>query len=140
MLVNFWSFYSEDSGRKTKAGILHMVIGRAYTINLQSLYGKSVLPIYYNCPIRNLVCFLSSISTGQKSYINFMQLTPSLLAADGSFLPVTTDEIIKWVSELGCQQKAPRTIKQYLSHVRSLHVNAGLPFDACESTIVQQVI
>ncbi|KAF5355210.1 hypothetical protein D9757_014770 [Collybiopsis confluens] len=34
----------------------------------------------------------------------------------------------------------PKTIKSYLSSVCSLHVDAGLPFDVCESPTVQRLI
>ncbi|KAF8801006.1 hypothetical protein BYT27DRAFT_7046624, partial [Phlegmacium glaucopus] len=34
----------------------------------------------------------------------------------------------------------PKTIKSYLSSVRSLHVDAGLPFEPCESPTIQRVI
>ncbi|KAF8803586.1 hypothetical protein BYT27DRAFT_7109636, partial [Phlegmacium glaucopus] len=34
----------------------------------------------------------------------------------------------------------PKTIKSYLSSVCSLHVDAGLPFEACESPTVQRLI
>ncbi|KIJ37153.1 hypothetical protein M422DRAFT_260309 [Sphaerobolus stellatus SS14] len=36
--------------------------------------------------------------------------------------------------------KAPKTVKQYISHVKSLNVDPDLPFDACRSVILQHLI
>ncbi|KIJ49868.1 hypothetical protein M422DRAFT_246236 [Sphaerobolus stellatus SS14] len=77
---------------------------------------------------------------GQNSYINFMCLNPSLLNPNGSLLPANTTDILEWVAELGSQGKMPRTIKQYISHIQSLHIDNSLPFEACEATILQRLI
>ncbi|KAF8804935.1 hypothetical protein BYT27DRAFT_7073300, partial [Phlegmacium glaucopus] len=34
----------------------------------------------------------------------------------------------------------PKTIKSYISSVCSMHVDAGIPFEACESPTIQRVI
>lgn len=34
----------------------------------------------------------------------------------------------------------PKMIKSYMSSVHSLHVNAGLPFESCESPTVQCLV
>jgi hypothetical protein len=47
---------------------------------------------------------------------------------------------MEWVSELGFRPVQPTTIKQYLCHVRSLHIDNDLPFDACEGPQVQRLI
>ncbi|KAJ7199683.1 hypothetical protein GGX14DRAFT_401288 [Mycena pura] len=44
-----------------------------------------------------------------------------------------------WIASLGGKVQ-PKTIKNYLSHVRSLHVDADLPFSVTESPIVQRLI
>lgn len=44
-----------------------------------------------------------------------------------------------WVASLGGKVQ-PKTIKAYLSAVRSLHVDADLPFSICESPVVQRLI
>lgn len=44
-----------------------------------------------------------------------------------------------WIANLGARV-APGTIKAYLCHVRSMHVDADLPFAACEAPIVQRLI
>ena len=48
--------------------------------------------------------------------------------------------LLEWVSHLGFRGLQPKTIKNYLSGIRSLHVDEGLPFDACESETVQRAI
>ena len=47
---------------------------------------------------------------------------------------------MEWVASLGHRALQPKTIKSYLSAVRSLHIDEGLPFDACESESVHRVI
>lgn len=44
-----------------------------------------------------------------------------------------------WVASLGPKVQ-PKTIKGYLTHVHSLHVDADLPFTATEAPIVQRLI
>lgn len=46
---------------------------------------------------------------------------------------------MEWVSSLGGQVQ-PKTIKAYLSHVRSLHIDNDLPFAPTEAPIVQRLI
>ncbi|KIJ41762.1 hypothetical protein M422DRAFT_255072 [Sphaerobolus stellatus SS14] len=79
-------------------------------------------------------------STGQNSYVNFILLNPQYANPDGYFLPANRFGILEWAAELGRQGKAPKTVKQYISHVKSLHVDSDLPFDACESVILQRLI
>lgn len=81
-----------------------------------------------------------SYSTGQRSFIDFARLHPGLLDEPGKFLPATPRVIVEWVASLGARALQPKTIKSYLSAVRSLHVDEGLPFDACESETVRRVI
>jgi hypothetical protein len=79
-------------------------------------------------------------STGQKSFIDFIRLHPGLLDEPGKYLPATDRSIVEWVCSLGDRGLQPKTIKGYLSAVRSLHVDEGLPFTACESETVRRVI
>ncbi|KAF5387550.1 hypothetical protein D9757_006561 [Collybiopsis confluens] len=79
-------------------------------------------------------------SSGQRSYIDFIRTRPALCSAPGQYLPATTSGILEWVASLGDRALQPKTIKSYLSSVRSLHVDAGLTFDACESPTVQRLI
>ncbi|KAL7278212.1 hypothetical protein ACG7TL_008187 [Trametes sanguinea] len=79
-------------------------------------------------------------STGQRSFIDFLQLRPALLNADGTFLPASQRAIMEWVAFLGGRSLQPKTIKSYLTSVRSLHVDADLPWTACESLVVQRLI
>jgi hypothetical protein len=44
-----------------------------------------------------------------------------------------------WIASLGGTVQ-PKTIKSYLTHVRSMHVDADLPFSAVESPMVQRLI
>lgn len=79
-------------------------------------------------------------SSGQKSFIDFARLHPYLLSEPGKFLPATDKAVVEWICSLGGRGLQPKTIKGYLSAVRSLHVDEGLPFDACESETVRRVI
>ncbi|KAF5362796.1 hypothetical protein D9757_011021 [Collybiopsis confluens] len=79
-------------------------------------------------------------SSGQRQYIDFVRARPALCTSPGQFLPATTLGILEWVASLGDRALQPKTIKAYLSSVRSLHVDAGLAFDAIESPTVQRLI
>ncbi|KZP17753.1 hypothetical protein FIBSPDRAFT_972611 [Athelia psychrophila] len=46
---------------------------------------------------------------------------------------------MSWCSSLAGQVQ-PKTIKQYITHVRSMHTDMDLPFTACESPLVQRLI
>ncbi|KAK0484685.1 hypothetical protein IW261DRAFT_1560355 [Armillaria novae-zelandiae] len=80
----------------------------------------------------------SMYSTGQKSYIGFVQLH-SLLNPDGSLLPASETAILQWIASLGPRVQ-PKTIKKYLTHVKSMHTDLNLSFTATDSPIVQRVI
>ncbi|KAF7366908.1 Integrase/recombinase xerD [Mycena sanguinolenta] len=77
-------------------------------------------------------------STGQRSFINFCRLH-SLYNTDGAVLPATQPAVMSWIASLAGRVQ-PKTIKAYLSAVRSLHVDADLPFSICEAPIVQRLI
>ncbi|KAJ3783467.1 hypothetical protein GGU10DRAFT_273509 [Lentinula aff. detonsa] len=79
-------------------------------------------------------------STGQKSFIEFARLHPELLESPGQFLPASSSVLKEWVASLGMRALQPKTIKAYLSSIRSMHVDADLPFDACESITLQRII
>ncbi|KAF7296793.1 Integrase/recombinase xerD like protein [Mycena indigotica] len=63
----------------------------------------------------------------------------SLYNSDGAILPATQTAVMSWVASLAGRIQ-PKSIKAYLSAVRSLHVDADLPFTACESPVVQRLI
>ncbi|KNZ77240.1 Integrase/recombinase xerD like protein [Termitomyces sp. J132] len=63
-----------------------------------------------------------------------------MLGEPGRYLPATDRAIVEWVCSLGDRALQPKTIKGYLAAVRSLHVDEGLSFSACESETVQRVI
>ncbi|KAJ2926046.1 hypothetical protein H1R20_g11045, partial [Candolleomyces eurysporus] len=46
---------------------------------------------------------------------------------------------MSWVASLGGKVQ-PKTIKQYLRHVKSMHTNLDLPFQPCTSPIIQHLI
>lgn len=46
---------------------------------------------------------------------------------------------MSWCSSLAGRVQ-PRTIKQYITHVQSMHTDMDLPFTACESPLVQRLI
>ncbi|KAF5337417.1 hypothetical protein D9611_003081 [Ephemerocybe angulata] len=77
-------------------------------------------------------------STGQKSFITYVQLN-NLYNADGSILPASQHAIMSWIASLAGKVQ-PKTIKAYITHVRSLHVDSDIPFTACESPIVARLI
>ncbi|KIO16456.1 hypothetical protein M407DRAFT_12813 [Tulasnella calospora MUT 4182] len=72
-------------------------------------------------------------SSGKKSFIDFALLR-GLNNGDGSVLPASQQAIMEWVAWLGARVQ-PKTIKAYLCHVRSLHVDADLPFSATEHPV-----
>lgn len=47
---------------------------------------------------------------------------------------------MEWVAYLGSRNLQPKMIKSYVSALRSLHVDADMPFDVCESPVVQRLI
>ena len=80
-------------------------------------------------------------STGQQSFIDFISLHPHLLNPDGSYIPAIKPAILEWVAHLGYSKRIlASTIKSYLGHVKSLHVDSDLPFDVVGSPVVQRVI
>ena len=58
----------------------------------------------------------------------------------GKFLPASARLLLEWVASLGHRALQLKTIKSYISAVCSLHVDKGLPFNACESETVHHVI
>src|SRR5882724_3038586 len=79
--------------------------------------------------------------TGQKSFTDFIILYPQFRNLNGSILPVSQSPLLKWVAWLGgIRRIQPKTIKSYITHLRSVHVDANLPFSACESPLLQHVI
>ncbi|KAG5727535.1 Integrase/recombinase xerD like protein [Termitomyces sp. T112] len=74
-------------------------------------------------------------STGQQQFILYVQLH-NLYNADGSIISTSQPAILSWVASLGSRVQ-PKTIKLYLTAVRSLHTDANLPFDAIDSPLIQ---
>ncbi|KAF9462629.1 hypothetical protein BDZ94DRAFT_1309527 [Collybia nuda] len=79
-------------------------------------------------------------SSGQKSFIDSACLHPNFLDKPGKFLPTIDQSISKWICSLRDHGLQPKTIKSHLSAVCSLHMDEGLPFTACESETVHQII
>ena len=70
-----------------------------------------------------------------------MVLYPQFRNTDGSLLPVSQATLLEWVAWLsGAKRLQPKTIKSYVTHLQSAHVDAGLSFSACESPMLQRVI
>jgi len=78
--------------------------------------------------------------TGQKSFADFMVLYPnSETQMDPP--PASQTALLEWVEWLGgAKRLQPKTIKSYIIHLQSVHVDAGLSFSACESPMLQRVI
>jgi len=78
---------------------------------------------------------------GQKSFSDFINLHPQFRNPDGSILPASQTALLEWVAWLGgAKRLQPKTIKAYVMHLQSGHVNAGLPFTVCESPLLQRII
>ncbi|KAK0471864.1 hypothetical protein IW261DRAFT_1344115, partial [Armillaria novae-zelandiae] len=58
---------------------------------------------------------------------------------DGSLLPASEMAILQWIASLGPRVQ-PKTIKKYLTHVKSMHTDLNLSFTATDSPIIQRVI
>ena len=79
--------------------------------------------------------------TGQKSFTDFIILYPQFRNSNGSILPASQSALLEWVAWLGgIRRIQPKTIKSYITHLRSVHVDADLHFSACESPLLQCVI
>ena len=79
-------------------------------------------------------------STGQHSFFNFILAHPHFRQASGSILPANPIVILEWVTYLGSHALQLKTIKSYITHLRSLHIDNNLPFEACESPQLQQMV
>src|SRR5882724_7652477 len=83
----------------------------------------------------------STYKTGQKSYTDFIIMHPQFRNTDRSDLPASQTAILEWVGWLGGTKRLqPKTIKSYITHLRSAHVDADLPFSTCESPMLQRLI
>jgi hypothetical protein len=80
-----------------------------------------------------------SYGSGQRSFLNFVAVNPALQPAPGLSLPANTAAVAEWMTYLADRGLKHTTIKTYLSSVRYLHVNAGIPAAPCYSPILQQV-
>src|SRR5882724_10867789 len=68
-------------------------------------------------------------------------LYPQFHNTDGSFLPESQAVLLKWVAWLGrVRSLQPKTIKSYVMHLLSAHVDGGLSFSACRLPMLQRVI
>jgi len=79
--------------------------------------------------------------TGQKYFFDFITLYPHFRNTHGSVLPETKITTIEWVTCIEeIKSLQPKTIKSYVMHLCSSHVNADLPFSTCESQMLQRII
>ena len=79
-------------------------------------------------------------STGQHSFFDFILAHPHFRQASGSILPANPIAVLEWVAYLGSRALQPKTIKSYITHLRSLHIDDDLPFEACKSPQLQQMV
>ena len=49
-------------------------------------------------------------------------------------------QTLEWVMYLGSRALQPKTIKSYITHLRSLHIDDDLPFEACKLPQLQQMV
>src|SRR5882724_1558833 len=76
--------------------------------------------------------------TGQKYFTDFILLYPQFRNSDGSILPASQSTLLEWGTWLeGARKIQPKTIKLYITHLHSAHVDANLPFSAWESPLLQ---
>src|SRR5882724_7072286 len=79
--------------------------------------------------------------TGQKSFGDFIMIYPQFRNGDGSRLQASQTTVLEWVAWLGgAKRLQPKTIKSYITHLQSTHIDAGLPFSACETPMLQCLI
>jgi len=77
-------------------------------------------------------------STGQKQFLDFARLH-GLYNSDGSIIPASQSAFMQWIASLAGRVQ-PKTVKAYLTAVRSLHTDCDIPFTACDSPIVNRLI
>jgi len=66
---------------------------------------------------------------------------PQFCKLDGSNLPASQTAILEWVGWLrGMKRLQPKTIKSYVTHLQSSHIDADLPFATCKSPLLQRLI
>src|SRR5882672_5420381 len=83
----------------------------------------------------------STYRTGQKYFTDFIILYPQFRNPDGSVLQASQATLLEWVAWLGGTKRLqPKMIKSYITHLQSAHIDADLPFSACESLLLQRVI
>lgn len=79
-----------------------------------------------------------SYETPRRSFISFCTLSDRRHAS-GSCLPATRHWVIEWITSLAGRVKV-KTMKQYLSGLRSNHVDLGLPVTAFQDERLERVI
>jgi hypothetical protein len=80
-------------------------------------------------------------STGQKRYLEFLRDNIQYRNTDGSILPASQTAVVEWIADMGTKDGlTPATIKKYIGHLRSLHVDFDIPFDALDSPMVHRVL
>jgi len=66
---------------------------------------------------------------------------PQFRNLDGSMLPASQHVVLEWVAWLSSiKQLHPKTIKSYITHLWSAHVDTNLPFFPCESPFLKHII
>src|SRR5882724_8975378 len=66
---------------------------------------------------------------------------PQFRKPDSSMLPASQNVVLKYVTWLGSVKwLQPKTIKSYVTHLQSAHIDANLPFFPCESPLLQCII
>ena len=79
-----------------------------------------------------------SYETPRRSFIRFCTLS-GRRHSSGSCLPATGRWLIEWITSLAGRVKV-KTIKQYLSGLRSYHVDLGLPVVAFSDELLERVM
>ena len=101
-------------------------------------------PVCQGCllPGHNLTTLTcSTYRTGQKSFSDFIILYPQFRNSDGSIFLASQTVQLEWPTWLGgAKRLQPKTIKLYVTHLQSTHVDTGLPFQGCESLLLQHII
>ncbi|PPQ83077.1 hypothetical protein CVT24_012468, partial [Panaeolus cyanescens] len=81
-----------------------------------------------------------SYASGQRSFLNFITLHPNLQHAPGQPLPASPEAIAEWIADMVFRNLSASTIRSYISALRSLHIDLGLPYTAFDSPILQRVL
>ncbi|PPQ83082.1 hypothetical protein CVT24_012140, partial [Panaeolus cyanescens] len=78
---------------------------------------------------------LSSSGTGSQ-----LPHDKAMRPARGQPLPASSEAIAEWIGDMVFRNLSSSTIRSYISALRSLHIDLGLPYTAFDSPVLQRVL